>query len=254
MLVDSHAHIQWTIFDKDRERVINRAKEADVKYIVNIGYDLDGSKKAIELAEKYEGLYATIGMHPHNTSMFNEKVLDGLRRLSEDPKVVAIGEIGLDYYRNLSLKAAQQKAFEAQLILAQELELPVVIHDRDAHVDVLNTLSKFKGKLTGVMHCFSGSLEMAEKCVKMDYYISFAGPITFPNAHRLNQTAKWIDMNKILIETDCPWLAPQEMQGKRNEPAFLPFTAEKIANLRGISLCELAEATTKNTKQIFQLR
>jgi TatD DNase family protein len=253
MLVDSHAHLQWTSFDKDRERVINRAMEADVKYIVNIGYDLDGSKKAIELAEKYEGLYATIGMHPHNASEFNEKVLDGLRRLSENPKVVAIGEIGLDYYRNLSPKAAQQKAFEAQLILAQELELPVVIHDRDAHADVLKTLSKFKGKLTGVMHCFSGSLEMAEQCVKMDYYISFAGPITFPNANKLHETAKTIDLDKILIETDCPWLAPQEMRGKRNEPAFLPFTAEKIANIRGISLDALAEATTKNTKQIFQL-
>jgi TatD DNase family protein len=253
MLVDSHAHLQWTSFDKDRERVINRAIEADVKYIVNIGYDLDGSKKAIELAEKYEGLYSTVGIHPHNASKFNEKVLDGLRRLSENPKVVAIGEIGLDYFRNLSHKAAQQKAFEAQLILAQELELPVVIHDRDAHADVLNTLSKFKGKLTGVMHCFSGSLDMAEQCVKMDYYISFAGPVTFPGANKLHETAKTIDLSKILIETDCPWLAPQEMRGKRNEPAFLPFTAEKIANLRGISLKILAEATTKSTKQIFQL-
>jgi TatD DNase family protein len=253
MLVDSHAHLQWTSFDKDREKVINRAKEADVKYIVNIGYDLDGSKKAIELAETHEGLYATVGLHPHNASEFNEKVLDGLRRLSENSKVVAMGEIGLDCYRNLSPKAAQQKAFEAQLILAQELELPVVIHDRDAHADVFKTLSKFKGKLTGVMHCFSGSREMAEQCVKMDYYVSFAGPVTFPNAHKLHETAKTIDLDKILIETDCPWLAPQEMRGRRNEPAFLPFTAEKIANLRGISLDELVEATTKNAKQVFQL-
>ena len=253
MLVDSHAHLQWASFDKDREKVINRAKEADVKCIVNIGYDLNGSKKAIELAEKHVGLYATIGIHPHNASEFNEKVLDNLRRLSENPKVIAIGEIGLDHYRNLSPKATQQKAFETQLLLAQELELPVVIHDRDAHSDVLKTLSKFKGKLNGVMHCFSGNREMAEQCVKMDYYISFAGPVTFPNAHKLHETAKSIDLNKILIETDCPWLAPQEMRGKRNEPAFLPFTAEKIANLRGISLYELAEAITKNTKQIFQL-
>jgi TatD DNase family protein len=253
MLVDSHAHLQWPSFDKDREKVINRAKEADVKYIVNIGYDLDGSKKAIELAETHEGLYATVGIHPHNASEFNEKVLDELRRLSENSKVVAMGEIGLDCYRNLSPKPAQQKAFEAQLILAQELELPVVIHDRDAHADALKTLSKFKGKLTGVMHCFSGSREMAEQCVKMDYYVSFAGPVTFPNAHKLHETAKAIDLDKILIETDCPWLAPQKMRGRRNEPAFLPFTAEKIANLRGISLDELAEATTKNTKQIFQL-
>ena len=253
MLVDSHAHLQWRSFDQDREKVITLAKEADVKYIVNIGYDLEGSKKAIELAEKHEGLYATVGIHPHNASELNEKVLDNLRRLSENPKVVAIGEIGLDYYRNLSPKAAQQKAFETQLLLAQESKLPVVIHNRDAHADVLKTLSKFKGKLNGVMHCFSGSREMAEQCVKMDYYISFAGPVTFPNAHKLHETAKQIDLNKILLETDCPWLAPQEMRGKRNEPAFLPFTAEKIANLRGISLAELAEATTKNTKEIFHI-
>jgi len=253
MLVDSHAHLQWTSFDKDRERVINRAKEADVKYIVNIGYDLDGSKKAIELAEKHAGLYATIGIHPHNASEFNEKILDELKGFSENPKVVAIGEIGLDYYRNLSPKAAQQKAFEAQLILAQELELPVVIHDRNAHAGVLKTLSKFKGKINGVMHCFSGNGDMAEQCVKMDYYVSFAGPVTFPNANELHETVKTIDLDKILIETDCPWLAPQEMRGKRNEPGFLPFIAEKIANLRGISLDELAEATTKNTRQIFQL-
>jgi TatD DNase family protein len=253
VLVDSHSHLQWSSFDKDREKVINRAKEADVKYIVNIGYDLEGSKTAIEIAEKHEGLYATIGIHPHNASEVNGKVLDGLRRLSENSKVVAIGEIGLDYYRNLSPKATQQKAFETQLLIAQELKLPVVIHNRDAQTDILKTLSKFKGKLNGIMHCFSGSREMAEQYVKMDYYISFAGPVTFPNAHKLHESAKLIDLNKILLETDCPWLAPQEMRGKRNEPAFLPFTAEKIANLRGISLAELAEATTKNTRQIFHI-
>jgi TatD DNase family protein len=253
MLIDSHAHLQWRSFGQDREKVINLAKEADVKYIVNIGYDLEGSKKAIELAEKYEGLYATVGIHPHNASELNEDILDSLRQLSESPKVVAIGEIGLDYYRNLSPKAVQQKAFEAQLILAQELKLPVVIHDREAHVDVLSTLSKFEGKLKGVMHCFSGSLEMAEQYVKMNYYISFAGPVTFPNAYELHESAKLIDLNNILLETDCPWLAPQKMRGKRNEPAFLLFTAEKIANLRGISLAELAEATTKNAKRIYQI-
>jgi TatD DNase family protein len=253
MLIDSHAHLQWRSFGQDREKVINLAKEADVKYIVNIGYDLEGSKKAIELAEKYEGLYATVGIHPHNASELNEDILDSLRQLSESPKVVAIGEIGLDYYRNLSPKAVQQKAFEAQLILAQELKLPVVIHDREAHVDVLSTLSKFEGKLKGVMHCFSGSLEMAEQYVKMNYYISFAGPVTFPNAYELHESAKLIDLNNILLETDCPWLAPQKMRGKRNEPAFLLFTAEKIANLRGISLAELAEATAKNAKRIYQI-
>jgi len=253
MLVDTHAHLQWASFDKDREKVISRAREADVQYIVNIGFDVDGSREAIRLAEKHEGLYATVGIHPHNASQFNENVLDSLKELSESPKVVAIGEIGLDYYRNLSPREAQKEAFEAQLFLAEELGLPVVIHDREAHADTLEILSRFKGKIDGIMHCFSGSKEMAEQCVKSKFYISFAGPVTFPNSRRLHEIAKWIDLNKILLETDSPWLAPYDMRGKRNEPAYIPFIAEKIAKLKGILLDELAEATTQNAKEIFQL-
>ena len=253
MLVDTHAHLQWTSFDKDREKVIKRATEACVEYIVNIGFDLDGSIDAIELAEKHKELYATVGIHPHNASQLNQHALDKIRQLLENSKVVAIGEIGLDYYRNLSPRQAQREAFETQLLLAEELELPVVIHDREAHTDVLKTLSKFEGRLKGVMHCFSGSREMAEQCIKLGFYISFAGPVTFPNAHKLHETAKRIDLEKIVLETDSPWLAPQGMRGKRNEPAFLPFIAEKIARLKGIFVDELIEASTKNAKEIFQL-
>ena len=251
MLIDTHAHLQWASFDRDREKVIDRARKVDVKHIVNIGFDLDGSRKAIELAKKHRGLYATVGIHPHNASQLNEAVLDRLAKLSENPKVVAIGEIGLDYHRNLSPRDAQKKAFEAQLLLAENLGLPVAIHDREAHADTLKMLSKFKGKIKGIMHCFSGSKEMAEQCIRLGFHISFAGPVTFPNSHRLQQMAKWIDLDKILLETDSPWLAPQNMRGKRNEPTFLPFIAEKIANLRGISLDALAEATTENAKEIF---
>jgi len=253
MLTDTHAHLQWVSFDKDRKKTISRAREVDVNCIVNIGFDLNGSREAIELAENNEGLYATIGIHPHNASQLNESVLDELRRLSENPKAVAIGEIGLDYYRNLSPREAQKRAFEAQLLLAQELKLPVVIHDREAHADTYEMLSKFKGKIKGIMHCFSGSREMAEQCVKSDFYISFAGPVTFPKSHKLQEIAKCTDLNKILLETDSPWLAPQEMRGKRNEPAFLVFIAKKIAELKGITLHELAEATTQNAKEIFHL-
>jgi len=253
MLIDTHAHLQWASFDKDREKVINRARKVDVKYIVNIGFDIDGCRKGIELAEKHKGLYATVGIHPHNASQLNENVLDKLRKLSENPKVVAVGEIGLDYYRNLSPRHTQKKAFEAQLFLVEELDLPVAIHDREAHADTLKMLSKFKGKIKGIMHCFSGSKEMAEQCVGFGFYISFAGPVTFPNSHKLQEIAKSIDLNKILLETDSPWLAPQDMRGKRNEPAFLPFIAKKIAKLKGISMDELAEATTENAKEIFQL-
>ncbi|MCZ2855949.1 MAG: TatD family hydrolase [Candidatus Bathyarchaeota archaeon] len=253
MFVDTHAHLQWASFDKDREHVISRARKVGVEHLVNIGFDVDGCRKGIELAEKHKGFYATVGIHPHNASQLNQNVLDKLRKLCEETKVVAIGEIGLDYYRNLSSREAQKKAFTAQLLLAEELELPVVIHDREAHRDILEILSEFFGKISGVMHCFSGSREMAEQCVKSRFYISIAGPVTFPNAHKLREIAKWTDLNRILLETDSPWLAPQDVRGKRNEPAFLLSIAKKIAELRGITLDELAETTTRNAKEVFQI-
>jgi TatD DNase family protein len=252
MFVDTHAHLQWSSFDGDREEVIVRAREAGVEDIVNIGFDVDGSRKAIELAEKHKGLWATVGIHPHQASQFNEGILDILRKLCENPRVVAVGEIGLDYYRNLSAKEAQRKAFRAQLLFAAELKLPVVIHDRDAHAEILDMLSEFKGEIRGVMHYFSGSREMAEECIESGFYISFAGPVTFPDSINQHEIAKRIDLNRMLLETDSPWLAPRNARGKRNEPAFIPFIARKIASLRGIPLEELAEATTQNAMEIFQ--
>jgi len=231
-----------------------RAREAHVNRIVNIGFDVDGSIKGVILAEQHAGLYAAVGIHPHNAIQLDQNVLNKLRELSKNPKVVAIGEIGLDYYRNLSPREAQKKAFEAQLFLAEELELPVLIHDREAHRDILEIISRFKGKIKGIMHCFSGSKDMAEQIIKLGFLVSFAGNVTYPNAHNLHQTAKWIDLRKTLLETDSPWLPPQEMRGKRNEPSFLPLTAKKIASLKGICLDELAEATTKNAEAIFKLK
>lgn len=253
MLVDSHAHLQWASFDKDREDVIKRAREAGVEQIVNIGFDIWGSRRAVELAENHEGLFATVGIHPHNASQLNKKILNELRRLPQRRKVVAIGEIGLDYYRNLSPREIQKKAFEAQLVLAEELRLPVVIHDREAHAEILEMLSKFKGKVHGIMHCFSGSREMAEQYIELNFYVSLAGPVTFPNSYRLHEIAKCIDLKRLLLETDSPWLAPQDVRGKRNEPAFLTFIAKKIAELKEIPLSEVVEATTENAKRIFQM-
>lgn len=253
MLVDTHAHLQWAKFDRDREKVIGRAKKAGVEHIVDIGFDVNSCREAVKLAEEYEGLYATVGVHPHNASQLNQPSLDELRKLAGKPKVVAIGEIGLDYYRNLSPRESQKKAFEAQLSLAEELKLPVVVHNREAQVETLRILSKFDGRIKGIMHCFSGNMEMAEWCVKSNFYVSFAGPITYPNSHRLRGIARWTDFNRVLLETDSPWLAPQNKRGRRNEPAFLPFIAEEIAELKGIPVDELAEATTKNAKEIFQL-
>jgi TatD DNase family protein len=253
MFVDSHAHLQWRSFDNDMKDVLERAKEKRVTRIVNIGFDVAGCLKGVKLAEKYEGLYATVGIHPHDANTLNQKTLDKLRELSANPKVLAIGEIGLDYYRNLSPREVQKQAFEAQLVLAEELGLPVVIHDRDAHDDILQTLSRFKGKVKGIMHCFSGNKEMAQQCLDLGFKISFNGTITYPKNRELREIAKWIDLKNILLETDCPFLAPQEVRGKRNEPSFLPMIAQEIANFRGMSVDDLAEATTRNTEKILKL-
>jgi len=253
MFVDTHAHLQWASFANDIRNVLERAKEKRVTQIINIGFDVAGSLKGIALAENYRGLYATVGIHPHSANELNERTLDKLKELAKNPKVVAIGEIGLDYYRNLSPRAVQKQAFETQLTLAQELGLPVVIHDREAHGDILQTLLRFKGKIRGIMHCFSGSREMAEQCIDLGFLISFAGTVTYPKALELHKIAKWIDLKNMLLETDCPWLAPQAKRGKRNEPSFLPMIAHEIANLKRISVNDLAEITTSNAEEILKL-
>lgn len=253
MFVDSHAHLQWDSFDADREQVLSRAEKAQVDCIVNIGFDLDSCLKGIKLAETYAGLYVAIGIHPHNASQFSEETLITLKELAANPKVVAIGEIGLDYFRNLSPIEAQMKAFGAQLGLAQELGLPVIIHDRDAHADILQIISNFRGKVKGIIHCFSGNKEIAQQFLDLGFLISFAGNVTYPKAYPLHEAAKWVSLENMLIETDCPFLTPQEMRGKRNEPSYLPITARKIAELKGTSIEKVAEATTKNAKDIYRI-
>ncbi len=253
MFFDTHAHLQWRSFDKDRDLVIKRAKKEDVFNIVNVGFDIDNCYKAINLATQNKGLYATVGLHPHNASQINEKTLKILRTLSKNPFVVGIGEIGLDYYRLLSPKEAQKQAFETQLILASEQNLPVVIHNREAESDILITLSKFKGKIKGIMHCFSGDIDFAKKSIQLGFLISFAGPITYSKSYNLHELAKWIDLKDVLIETDCPWLAPQSVRGKRNEPSYLPKIANKIADLKKITIKEVGQTTTENAKRFFNL-
>lgn len=252
VFVDSHAHLQWESFDVDREEVLKRAKDNQVEYMVNIGFDIDACVKGVKLADTYSSMYATVGIHPHNASQFNKGTLSALKTLAANPKVVAIGEIGLDYFRNLSSKEAQINAFESQLLLAKDLSLPVVIHDRDAHDDIFMVLSKLKGKIKGVMHCFSGTKEFAQKCVKQGLLISFAGNVTYPKAYQLHEAAQCIDLKDLLIETDCPFLAPQSMRGKRNEPSYLPMTAKKIADLKSIPVDKVAEITAKNAKEFYK--
>jgi len=253
-LIDTHAHLQWPDFDKDREQVINRAFVAGVSAIVSVGYDLGASQEAVQIARDHPHIFAVVGIHPHNAKTIGPKVLGSLRELAGNEKVVAIGEIGLDYYRNLSPRAVQKEAFEQQMLLAKELGLPVVIHDREAHADVLQALRKFGGDVAGVLHCFSGGLDMAREAIKIGYFVSIAGPVTFPNARNLHQLVQNLPIESIVLETDCPWLAPQSHRGKRNEPAFVLETAKKVAELREMSLGDLTEITSQNAKRLFGIR
>ncbi len=254
MLVDTHAHLQWKNFNEDLGKVLARARDNKVGRILNVGFDLEGSVKGVKLAEQNEELYAAVGIHPHNASQLSPELIETLKELADNPKVVAIGEIGLDYYRNLSPRDIQKEAFEAQILLAKELSLPIIVHNRDAVGDIFEIISKLKPNTSGVMHCFSESQKIAEKCIKLGFAISFAGTITYPNSQRLRKLAKNIDSREILVETDCPWLAPQEKRGKRNEPSFLHFTAQKMAELRGITLENLGDTTTRNAERIFKFK
>jgi len=252
MLIDTHAHLQWPSFNSDRTEVIERARMKDVKAIVNVGYDLAACKQAIDIAKQHEGVFAAIGIHPHSASSFAESTAGVLSDLAREDKVVAVGEIGLDFYRNLSPRDQQRKAFEQQLALAKDLSLPTVIHQRNAEQETLEVLRGFSGK--GVLvHCWSGSIDMALQYVQLGCMISLAGPVTFPNARRLHEVAKAIPIRNLVLETDCPWLAPQPYRGQRNEPAFLVPIADAVAQLKGVDTRTIADVTTENAKRFFSI-
>ena len=254
MLIDSHAHLQDKDLLPNLAGILERAKAAGVEKIVCVGYDLASSKKAVELARKHRQIYAVVGVHPHDAKTYNDRVEKELVSLCQESKVVAIGEIGLDYYRNLSPVDIQQEVFIRQMQLAQRLKKPIVIHDRDAHEDVLTLVKKYQGgKFGGVMHCYSGHLPLAETFIKENFYISFAGPLTFKNNVKGQEVAAKIPMDRILIETDCPYLTPEPHRGKRNEPANVAFVAEKIAELRGKTKEEIAYLTNLNTHAVFKM-
>lgn len=221
--------------------------------MVNIGFDLNGSIGALETADIHEGLYAAVGVHPHNAQTLSAQALKRLDELCCHPKVAAIGEIGLDYYRNLSPPDLQIEAFRLQLAMARDRGLPVVIHSREAQRETYEMLRKYGAGLRGVMHCWSGGVEMADRFIELGFYISLAGPVTYPNAHRLVEIARDLPIHMLMIETDCPWLAPQSHRGKRNEPSFLPEIAERIADIRQMSLEDLASNTSDNASRLFKL-
>ncbi len=252
MLFDTHAHLDDQKYDNDRDEVIKRAVDKGIKYILNVGFDMASSKRAISLANSYDFIYAAVGIHPHDASEANEATLLQLRELAQQNKVVALGEMGLDYYRNLSPKNIQQQAFRDQIRLARELQKPIIVHDRDAHGDILQILKEEGAQeVGGILHCFSGSWEMAKECMELNFYISIAGPVTFNNAKKLQEVAEKMPLDKLLIETDAPYLTPEPFRGKRNESAHVYYVAEKIAELKGIDIQELGQATTANAKKLF---
>jgi TatD DNase family protein len=253
MLIDSHAHLDMEDFDADRDLVIKRARAGGIARIITIGIDLASSMKTIEIAQEYEYVYAAVGYHPHNAKEADVRDLEKLRALASEAKVVAWGEIGLDFFRLHSPPELQIKAFERQLDMAFELELPVIIHDRDAHGDLLRILKSRKRQYQGVMHCFSGNYDLAMALIEMGFYISFPGTVTYKNALDIQGAASRIPLERLMVETDCPYLTPAPFRGKRNEPLYVKHTAEKIAQLRELDFKQLEEATSANTTQLFGL-
>ncbi len=253
MLIDSHAHLDMEDFDADRELVIKRALQGGVTRIVTIGIDIPSSRKAIEIAKKHEFIYAAVGYHPHNAKKADPGDLKKLRTLASEPKVVAWGEIGLDFFRRHSPHDTQVRAFEHQLDIAFELDLPVIIHDRDAHSDLLSILKKRNRLYRGVIHCFSGNYDLAMALIELGFFISFPGTVTYKKAIDTQTAASRIPLERLLVETDCPYLTPVPFRGKRNEPLYVNHTAEKIAQLRQMGLEQLAEATSANTIRLFNL-
>ncbi|HSA77507.1 MAG TPA: TatD family hydrolase [Nitrospirota bacterium] len=252
MLIDTHAHLEMREFNDDREDVIKRAREAGVEYIVTIGTTVESSRDAVLLADKYDFIYAAIGIHPHEVKDILHPAYEILRHFAKHKKVVAYGEVGLDYHYEHSPRSDQKRKFRDMLREARELDLPVIIHDRDAHEDTIQILSEeWSPDLGGVMHCFSGDVAMAKKVIEMGFSISIAGPVTFPKADSLRQVVRQIPIEYLLIETDAPYLAPQAERGKRNEPAFVRHTAEAIAQIKGLSFDDVARITSFNAMQLF---
>lgn len=246
MFIDSHAHIQLSQFNRDQDAVLKRAHEASVSNILVIGFDMETSRGAVELAEKHPHIYATVGMHPHDAKDMTPDVIKTFRELATHPKVIALGEMGLDYYRNLSPRPIQKIAFEQQLDLAEELQMPIVIHNRDAYMDILPILEARHGRIRGVLHCFTGDVELMQRSLAIGFHIGIGGIVTYPNAKDIQAVAREVPEDRLLIETDCPWLAPQFRRGKRNEPAYVRAVAEKIADLRNTSIETIGKITTEN--------
>ncbi|NOY12412.1 MAG: TatD family hydrolase, partial [Deltaproteobacteria bacterium] len=246
-LVDSHAHLDDRKYADDRDATIQRARENNISHILTVGCDLESSAASVALALKYNHIYAAVGVHPHDAAEISTSSLKKLQELLARPKVVALGEIGLDFFRDRSPRDVQRSAFRRQIQLARDVGKPIIVHDRDAHDEVLQILrEEHAAEVGGVLHCFSGDLAMAHKCLELGFYLSFPGTITYPKNEAARTVVKAIPVDRMLVETDCPYLSPQKFRGKRNEPAYVRYTAEKIAAIKGLSIEDVARVTSRN--------
>ena len=253
MLFDTHAHMDSRSFDCDREALLADLPNRGIRYLMNPGCSLASSHAAVALAGKYDYIYAAVGSHPDAADEVNDAVIAEYRELCKlNPKVKAIGEIGLDYHYEDIPRDLQKKAFIAQLELAKELDLPVIVHERDAHEDGMAIIKSFP-TVKGVFHCYSGSAEMARQLVDLGWYIGFTGVLTFKNARRAVETAASIPIERIVLETDCPFMAPEPYRGKRNHPGYLPKMAQKLAEIRGLPVEEIIRVTTENAKRLYRI-
>lgn len=254
-LFDTHAHVNDEAFLDDRERMLEECFDSGVEYIVCPGCDRPTSESAVVLAERYTQIYAAVGLHPEEVKTAKEEDFEYYYTTAkEHPKVVAIGEIGLDYYWDTSTKDLQKEYFIRQLAIAREVDVPIIIHDRDAHGEIMDLLRLHGKGNRGIFHCYSGSYEMARQAMKMGFYISFAGPVVFPKSTSLKEVAKEIPLDRLLVETDSPYLTPPPFRGKRNDPSKTQFVVEEIARLKGIDQEELAHITLENGKTIFNIK
>ncbi len=253
-LIDTHCHLDMQAYDSDLDHVLEQAADAGIRNIITIGIDLASSRAAVKLADRYPQIYATVGVHPHEANNVTPAILDELSRLSKAPKVVGYGEIGLDYAKNYAPREVQRKVFATQLELAKQLDLPVVIHDREAHdetIQLLRATGPFHKR--GVMHCFSGDVSLARQVIDLGFYISIPGIVTFKNAKDLQEVVRETDIQHLILETDGPFLAPVPFRGKRNTPAKIAYTAQMVAELKQMSLHDVAAMTTKNAIDLFRL-
>lgn len=254
MLFDTHAHYDDEKFADDKYDVIEKAYNSGVSYIINAATDIKSCEESIAFARKYEYVYAAVGIHPHEVAEVDDSTFKKVAQFAKEDKVVAIGEIGLDYYYDTAPREIQKHWFAQQINLARALQLPIIVHDRDAHQDSMDIIKVEKAsEVGGVFHCYSGSVEMAKEVLNYNFYISVGGALTFKNAKKLVEVVRWIPMDRLLIETDCPYLTPEPYRGKRNDSSYVRFVAEKVAQIKELSFEEVADVTLRNAKKLFKI-